>query len=75
MERNFDADKFVVSSLNLPEGEELEPDSRFAERMQNILVFNEAWACCFKQYVESMFNKYEETSKALKDWAQNRNSL
>ncbi|MBR2357120.1 MAG: recombination-associated protein RdgC [Lentisphaeria bacterium] len=71
----FDADKFVISSLNLPEGEELEPDSRFAERMQNILVFNEAWALCFKLYAQSMFDKFEETSKALKDWAQNRNSL
>ena len=71
----FDADKFVVSSLNLPEGEELDPDSRFAERMQNILVFNEAWTCCFKLYAENMFNNFAETSKALKEWAQNRNSL
>ncbi len=71
----FDADKFCFSSLNLPEGEELEPDSRFAERMQNILVFNEAWKEAFKLYAENMFNKFSETTQALKDWAQNRNSL
>ncbi len=71
----FDADKFIFSSLNLPEGEELEPDSRFAERMQNILVFNEAWATCFKLFAEKMFNDFENTSNALCEWAQNRNSF
>ena len=71
----FDADKFIFSSLALPEGEELEPDSRFAERMQNLLVFNEALKECFKLYAGNMFEKFAETSKALQDWAQNRNSL
>ncbi len=71
----FDADKFAFGSLNLPEGEELEPDSRFGERMQNILVFNEVWGCCFKLFAENMFNNYDATSKALQEWAQNRNSL
>lgn len=71
----FDADKFVFSSLNLPEGEELEPDSRFGERMMNILIFNEAWKCCFKLFAENMFNNFEATTQALKDWAQNRNSF
>lgn len=71
----FDADKFVFSSLTLPEGEELEPDSRFAERMQNILVFNEAWACCFKLFARKLFDEFDQTSAALKEWAQNRRSL
>ncbi|MBE6379733.1 MAG: hypothetical protein E7047_02250 [Lentisphaerae bacterium] len=71
----FDADKFIFSSLNLPEGEELDPDSRFGERMQNIYVFNEAWTCCFKLFAENMFNNFNTTTQALKEWAQNRNSL
>ena len=71
----FDADKFVFSSLTLPEGEELDPDSRFAERMQNILIFNEAWKCCFKLYAENMFSKFNETVQSLRSWAQNRNSF
>ena len=71
----FDADKFIFSSLALPEGEELEPDSRFAERMQNILVFNEAWKCCFKLYAENMFNNFAAATQSLKEWAANRNSF
>ena len=71
----FDADKFIFSSLTLPEGEELEPDSRFGERMQNLLVFNEAWKECFKLYAKNMFDNFEETTKKLQDWAANRNSL
>ena len=71
----FDADKFIFSSLNLPEGEELEPDSRFGERMQNILIFNEAWKCCFKRYAENMFNDHAAVNQALQEWAANRNSF
>ena len=71
----FDADKFVFSSMNLPEGEELDPDSRFGERMQNIFIFNEAWKCCFKLFARNLFDNYDKTSQALKEWAQNRNSF
>ncbi len=70
----FDADKFVFGSLNLPEGEELEPDSRFGERMQNLLVFHEAWQCCFRIFAEALFHHYEATSKAVLEWSASRNS-
>ncbi len=71
----FDADKFIFSSVNLPEGEELEPDSRFGERMQNLLVFHEAWKCCFRVFAEALFNDCENTRQAVKAWAQSRNSF
>jgi hypothetical protein len=54
----FDADKFVFSSMNLPEGEELDPDSRFGERMQNIFIFNEAWKCCFKLFAQNLVGTF-----------------
>ena len=70
----FDADKFVFGSLSLPEGEELDPDSRFGERMQNLYIFHEAWQCCFRTFAEAMFHDCDNTVKAVREWAASRNS-
>lgn len=47
----FDADTFTFGSFNLPEGEEMELNSSFAERITNLHIFVSAFEECFKLFV------------------------
>ncbi len=72
----FDADRFTFGSMSLPEGEELEQESRFAERMQNILVFTEAWKLFFVKFAEMLYAPdFEEQQKQILKWAEVRDGF
>jgi hypothetical protein len=47
----FDADLFVVRGLKLPEGEKLDPVSRFQTRMQQLDFFTRAFLGLFDRFV------------------------
>jgi len=71
----FDADRFAFGSLKLPEGEELEPDACFGERMQNLLIFKEIFELFFCRYAESMLHRREEELAKLRRWVEERDAL
>ncbi|MHB9139839.1 MAG: hypothetical protein ACYC4Q_10600 [Victivallaceae bacterium] len=71
----FDADKFVFSSLTLPEGEEMEHHSGFQERIMNLDRFRQAIELYFKTFAHTVRAiKWPETEKKIQDWVLNRDS-
>lgn len=71
----FDADKFSFSGLNLPEGEEMERNSRFAERVDHLHVFHAAFEGYFKAFAESVMGDGRPSlEKRIRKWAQERES-
>jgi len=71
----FDADKIVFSSLALPEGEEMELQSRFQERIQNLDIFRQAIQTYFTKFVNTVrSSNWPETEKNLQTWALERDS-
>jgi len=72
----FDADKFSFSGLNLPEGEEMERNSRFAERVDRLHVLHVALEAYFKIFAESLLGDDRAAfEKKIRKWAQDRESL
>lgn len=72
---NFDADKFVFGGLSLPDGEEMEPASRFAERINFLHIFNLAIQEYFKKFVEAVTDKdYQAFEKKIQKWVKERDS-
>ncbi len=72
----FDADRFSFSSFNLPEGENLEPESRFAERMLNLFIFQEALKLYFHKFAESLLSmSWPEEEKNIRRWVEERDSI
>ncbi|MCP3967932.1 MAG: recombination-associated protein RdgC [Lentisphaerae bacterium] len=72
----FDADNFSFGSLNLPEGEEMDKDSRFAERIQNLFIFQNALREYFKKFVETVRDvEWPNTERRIKQWASERESF
>jgi hypothetical protein len=73
---SFDADRFAFGSLSLPEGDEMEQESRFAERMQNMYIFHCAILEYFKKFAETVMGlHWPETEKKIQRWAQERESF
>ncbi len=72
----FDADRFAFSSFRLPEGEEMNDEERFAERITNIGVFKEALSGYFRLFVRSVLGDAgDKTGAAVRDWARNREAV
>ncbi len=72
----FDADRFAFGSVKLPEGDEMNPEERFAERMQSLLIFKLAIEGFFRKYAELMLAMdYPEHEKKLRAWAADRDAL
>ena len=72
----FDADRFVFSGFNLPEGEEMNDDEIFAERIENLGIFREALIGYFKAFASAMLgSEFEKTEKAVRDWAKSRDAI
>ena len=72
----FDADKFAFSSFRLPEGEEMDEEERFAERITNLSVFREAVSGYFRLFVKSLLgDEAKKTAAAIRDWAKNRDAV
>ena len=72
----FDADNFNFSSVSLPEGEEMDYASRFAERVSNIHIFK----AVFNSYYNRFIDQTKDTDWPLKldkirKWIKNRESL
>lgn len=72
----FDADQFVVTSLKLPESEEMNEFERFADRMEFVDIFIAALGGYFKLFAESMLDgKDAATSKSVREWARSRDAI
>ncbi len=73
---SFDADKFAFSSVRLPEGEEMDEEERFAERITNLGVFKEALTGYFRLFVNALLgDTAKKTGNAIRDWAKNRDAV
>ena len=71
----FDADKFAFTGLNLPEGEEMERNSRFAERVDKLHTLAKVMEAYFKLFAESLTgDERPALEKGIRKWAQDRES-
>ena len=70
----FDADLFAFRSLKLPEGEKLDPVSRFQTRMQQLDFFTRAFLGLFDRFVKERRSDkaWKETSAELHKWVSGR---
>lgn len=72
----FDADQFAFSSFKLPEGEEMNEDGLFAERVLNLSIFRAAIVAYFRKFAEAMTGMdAPETMKAIRAWASERDAI
>ncbi len=70
---NIDADLFSFSGFSLPEGEELDFDSVFAERITNLEIFRTALAAYFKLFVETLLSgKWGDEERKILQWVNDR---
>ena len=72
----FDADTFTFGSVKLPEGEEMERESAFEERIANLHVLHTVFNAYFKKFAAAVMNgKNIATEKAMRQWVADRESL
>lgn len=72
----FDADKFNFTGLNLPEGEEMDRESYFAERVEYLHIFHKAIEAYFKKFVEDVTGDTRAAvQEDIKKWAEDRESF
>ena len=72
----FDADRFSFSGLNLPEGEKLESESSFEERMTNLHIFFKALGEYFRLFVKTlMSNKWGEEETRIREWVDSKETM
>jgi recombination associated protein RdgC len=72
----IDADNFTFNSLTLPEGEEIDSASVFAERMQNLFIFQGIMREYFRKFAENVRGMdWPETEKKIQKWASERDSF
>lgn len=72
----FDADKFSFSSFKLPEGEQMNEFEIFAERIENLAVFRDAIVAYVVKFADAMSKEnFENTRKAITEWAEKRESI
>ncbi len=72
----FDADRFVFGSFSLPEGEEMNPDEIFSERIDNLGIFLTALEAAFGMFASAMLEgKAAETRRIIADWVARRDAV
>jgi recombination associated protein RdgC len=72
----IDADNFTFNSLTLPEGEEIDAASVFAERMQNLFIFQSIIREYFRKFAENVRGMdWAEIEKKIQKWASERDSF
>ena len=72
----IDADNFTFGSLSLPEGEEIDAESVFSERMQNMFIFQGIMREYFRKFADSVRSAgWVETEKKIQKWASERESF
>ncbi len=71
-----DADRFVFSSLKLPEGEAMDAHSAFEERMTALYFFQRAFYGLFDQFLDEVRTRESATAleKRLHGWVDRRES-
>ena len=72
---SFDADTFTFSGMKLPEGEEMDPASRFAERMNNLHIFKEVFNAYFKKFLAETVENLDTVNSDITKWIETRISL
>lgn len=73
---NFDADKFAVGSLHLPDGEKMDDFNRFEDRMQNLIIFQAALEAYFNKFVESLLaDDVADTQEKIQQWVLDREGI
>ena len=71
----FDADQFAFNGLTLPDGDEMEPESAFAERIANLNIFRTVLAAYFKRFVKTLLSdKWGEEENKIRQWVDERES-
>lgn len=70
----LDADQFVFRGLKLPEGEKLEPISRFQERMTSLSTFTTAFLEIYDRFLAERTNEkiWKKTREAIHQWVTER---
>ena len=70
----LDADDFVFRSLKLPEGEKLEPVSRFQARIMALNTFVRAYLFLYDRFLEerSQAGRWEQEESRIFNWVANR---
>ena len=72
----FDADTFTFGSVKLPEGEEMEREAAFEERVANLNILRTVFSAYFKKFAAAVMNgKNIATEKAMRQWVADRESL
>ena len=73
---NFDADKFAFGSLNLPDGEAQDDEGRFEERMQSLVVLEQALETYFNFFAEKLASPdFAEYQTKIQKWALDREEI
>ncbi|MDD2478596.1 MAG: recombination-associated protein RdgC [Victivallaceae bacterium] len=71
----FDADTFTFSGMTLPEGEEMDRDSRFAERIDNLHIFQTVFREYFALFVKTVTApNWSEVEEKIQRWSAERDS-
>lgn len=72
----LDAETFIFRGLKLPEGEKLEPVSRFQERMVSINVFTTAFLEIFDRFMKERTDAatWAKTTAEIHQWVNDRTS-
>ncbi len=70
----FDAETFAIRSLKLPQGEKLDKESEFQERMINISIINDVIRFLFQRFVQILQSpeKTKDLTKQIKHWLEER---
>ncbi|MGL4854044.1 MAG: recombination-associated protein RdgC [Lentisphaeria bacterium] len=70
----FDADTFAYRSLKLPQGDKLDPESYFQERMDSIATLDGLLKGLFKRFIQTLTtaSARNELQKKIKSWLEER---
>jgi len=70
----LDADQFIFRGLKLPEGEKLEPISRFQERMTSLSTFTTAFLEIYDRFLKERTDEkvWKKTREAIHQWVSER---
>jgi len=70
----FDSETFAIKSLKLPQGEKLDAESEFQERMINMEIISDMIHMLFKRFVETLQSpeKLDNLKKRISRWLEER---
>ncbi len=76
-EFTFESENFAYKSMRLPQGEKLDKESAFQERMINMGIIDDAMKYLFAQYIDQVKDaeKYKVLQDKIKTWLNDRVKL